>query len=164
MNLQYLLCRAPIFPRDMTVIYSSINLLITNPTFSRVLKIFFIFFSHQKFFVKLFFSHITTVFTSYKVACRVQIWKKIFWQNSDKFGPRFTKNDIMYMYFLCIYKKTIILSLFKITTLNYTMYILTILTCTLNIYVTGLHKFNFNKHFFTIKDHNLNCKGTAENK
>ena len=38
----------------------------------------------------------------------------------------------MYMYFLCIYKKTIILSLFRIVTLNFTMYILTILTCTLN--------------------------------
>ena len=90
-----------------------------------------------------------------KVACRVQIWKKILRQNSDKFGRSFTKNDIMYIYFLCIYKKLIILSLFKIATLNFTMYILTILTCTLNTYVIGLHKSNFNKHFFTIKDHSL---------
>ena len=90
-----------------------------------------------------------------KVACSVQIWKKIFCQNSDKLGHKFTKNDIMYMYFLCIYKKLIILSLFKIATLNFTMYVLTILTCTLNIYVIGLHKSNFNKHFFTIKDHSL---------
>ena len=74
-----------------------------------------------------------------KVACGFQIWKKIFCQNSDKFGHSFTKNDIMYMCFLCIYKKPMILSLFKIATLNFTMYILTILTCTLNIYVTGLH-------------------------
>ena len=28
------------------------------------------------------------------------------------------------------------------------MYILTILTCTLNTYVTGLHESNFNEHFF----------------
>ena len=90
-----------------------------------------------------------------KVACRVQIWKKILRQNSDKFGRSFTKNDIMYIYFLCIYKKLIILSLFKIATLNFTMYILTNLTCTLNIYVIGLHKSNFNKHFFTIEDHSL---------
>ena len=70
----------------------------------------------------------------------------------------------MYMYFLCIYKKPIILSLFKIVTLNFTMYIFTILTCTLNIYVIVLQKFNFNKHFFTIKDIQFLTNGTAENK
>ena len=54
-----------------------------------------------------------------------------------------------------MYKKPIILSLFKIATLNFTMYILAILTCTLNIYVIGLHKSNLNKHFFIIKGHSL---------
>ena len=39
--------------------------------------------------------------------------------------------DIMFMYLLCIYQKTIILSRFKILTLNFIMYILTILTCPL---------------------------------
>ena len=39
------------------------------------------------------------------------------------------KMTLMFMYLLCIYKKPIILSLFKTHTLNYTMYILTILTC-----------------------------------
>ena len=34
-----------------------------------------------------------------KVAYRVQIWKKIFCQNSDKFGYSFIKNTIC----LCIY-------------------------------------------------------------
>ena len=29
-----------------------------------------------------------------KVACRVQIWKKTFCQNSDNFGYSFIKNDI----------------------------------------------------------------------
>ena len=43
------------------------------------------------------------------------------------------------MYLFCIYKKAIILSLFKIDTLNFTMYILTILTCTLKTYVIRLH-------------------------
>ena len=43
------------------------------------------------------------------------------------------------MYILCIYKKNIILSLFKIGTLNFTMYILTILTCPLKAYVIGLY-------------------------
>ena len=32
--------------------------------------------------------------------------KKIFYQNSDKFSYSFIKNDIMFMYLLCIYKKT----------------------------------------------------------
>ena len=56
--------------------------------------------------------------------------KKTFCQNSDYFGYCFVKNDML-MYLLCIYKKPIILSLFKIDTLNFTMYILTILTCPL---------------------------------
>ena len=37
------------------------------------------------------------------------------------------------MHILCIYKKSIILSLFKINTLNFTMYILTILALPLKI-------------------------------
>ena len=59
--------------------------------------------------------------------------KKAFCQNSDKFGYSFIKNGIMFMYILCIYKETITLSLFKIDTLNLTMYILTILTSLLKI-------------------------------
>ena len=56
------------------------------------------------------------------------------------------------MYILCIYKNTIILSLLKIDTLNFTMYILTILICSLKIYVIGLHNLISMKKFFTIKD------------
>ena len=41
----------------------------------------------------------------------------------------FIKNDIMFMYLLYIYKKPIILSLFKTDTLKFTMYILANLTC-----------------------------------
>ena len=59
----------------------------------------------------------------FKVACRGQIWKKTICQNSDKFGYSFIKNDIMFMYLLCIYKKLIIFSLFNIGTLNFTMYV-----------------------------------------
>ena len=44
------------------------------------------------------------------------------YQNSDNFGHSFIKNDIMFMYLLCIYKKSIIVSLFKIDILNFTMY------------------------------------------
>ena len=69
---------------------------------------------------------------TFKVACWVQIWKKNICQNGDKFGYSFIKNDIIFMYILCIYKKTIILSLFKIETLNFTMDIL-------KIYVIELH-------------------------
>ena len=50
--------------------------------------------------------------------------EKTFCQNSDYFGYRFIKNDIRFMYLLCIYKSSIILSLFKIDTLNFTVYIL----------------------------------------
>ena len=64
---------------------------------------------------------------------------KAFCQNSGKFGYSFIKNNIMFMYILCIYKKTIILSLFKTDILNFTMYILMILTSPLKIYVIGLH-------------------------
>ena len=45
----------------------------------------------------------------------------------------------MFMYLLCIYKKPIISSLFKTYALNFTMYILTILTSPLKTYVIGLH-------------------------
>ena len=39
-------------------------------------------------------------FGSLQVACRVQIWRKTFCQNSDKFGYSFIKNDIMFIYIL----------------------------------------------------------------
>ena len=64
------------------------------------------------------------------VACRAQIWKKSF----VKIAYSFIKNYIMFMYLLYIYKKTINLSLFKINTLNFTMYILANLTCPLKTY------------------------------
>ena len=78
--------------------------------------------------------------------------KKTFCQNSDKFGYNFIKNDIMFMYILCIYKKKhIILSLFKIDTLKFTMYILMNLTSPLKIYVVGLHNLISINIFFNIK-------------
>ena len=58
------------------------------------------------------------------------------------------------MYLLYIYKKTIILSLFKIDTLNFTMYILANSTCPLKTYVR-LHNLISMKIFFTIKDHSF---------
>ena len=70
-----------------------------------------------------------------KVACRGQLWKKTFCQNSDKLCCSFIKNCIMFMYLLYTYKKLIILSLFKIDTLNFTIYILANLTCPLKTYV-----------------------------
>ena len=45
----------------------------------------------------------------------------------------------MFVYLLCIYKKPIILTLFKIDPLNFTIYILTILTCPLKACVIRLH-------------------------
>ena len=58
----------------------------------------------------------------------------------------------MFMHLLCIYKKPIILSLFKIDILNFTMYILTILTCPLKTYVVRLFNLTSINIFFTI-DH-----------
>ena len=57
------------------------------------------------------------------------------------------------MYLLCIHKKLIILSLFKIDTINFTMYILAILTCPLKTYVIRLRNLISMNIFFTIKDH-----------
>ena len=83
--------------------------------------------------------------------------KKTFCQNSDKFGYSFIKNDIMFMYILCIKKN--ILSLFKFDTLNFTMYVLTILTCPLKTYVSGLHNLISMNIFFAMKDHSFSLRG-----
>ena len=61
------------------------------------------------------------------------------------------KNDIMFMYLLCIYKKPI----FKIDTLNFTMYVLMVLTCLLKTYVIRLHDLISVNIFYTIKDHSF---------
>ena len=79
--------------------------------------------------------------------------KSLFCQNSDKFGYSFIKNGIKFMYLLCIYKTLIILSLFNIETLNFTMHILTNLTCPLKTYVMRLHNLISMNISFTIKDH-----------
>ena len=62
------------------------------------------------------------------------------------------------------YKKPIILSLFKIDTLNFSMYILKILTCPLKVYVVRLHNVTLMNMFFTIEDHSFlcNCKKKAK--
>ena len=60
----------------------------------------------------------------------------------------------LFMHLLYIYKKPIILSLFKIDTLNSTMHILANLTCPLKTYVR-LHNLISMNIFFTIKDHSF---------
>ena len=64
----------------------------------------------------------------------------------------------MFMYLIGIYKvkcKPIILSLFKFDTLNFTLYILTILTYPLKTYVIRLHNLISMNIFFIVKDHNF---------
>ena len=78
--------------------------------------------------------------------------KNTFCQNSEYPRYCFIENDIMFMHLLCIYKKAIILSLFKIDTLSFTMHILTILACPLKTYVVRLHNLTSMNIFFTI-DH-----------
>ena len=88
-----------------------------------------------------------------KVACRVQIWKKTFCQNSDKFCCSFIKLTSCLCIYL-IFTKNNILSLFKIDTLNFTMYILANLTFPLKAYVR-LHNLISINIFFTTKDHSF---------
>ena len=67
------------------------------------------------------------------------------------------------MHILCIYEKNIVLSLFKIDTLNFT--ILTILTWSLKTYVIRLHNLISMNIFFTERSVFLyNCKKTSEHK
>ena len=61
------------------------------------------------------------------------------------------------MYLLSIYKRTIILSLIKIDALNSTIYILTILTCTLKTHIKLHNPFSMSVFL-------CDCKEKAENK
>ena len=88
-----------------------------------------------------------------KVACSVQRWKKTFCQNSDKFCCSFIKMTSCLCIYL-IFTKNNILSLFKIDTLNFTMYILANLICPLKTYVR-LHNLISMNTFFAIKDHSF---------
>ena len=90
--------------------------------------------------------------------------KKTFCQNSNKFGYSFIKTDIMFMHLICIYKRNIILSLFKTDTLNFTMYIFTILTCRLKTYVIRLCNLISMNIFFTIKDPSFSSYHISSNK
>lgn len=72
-----------------------------------------------------------------RVAYRIQILKEIFFENSGKLGYSFIKNYIIYMYLSFIHKTPIILGLSKIVTSNFTIHILTILLCSLQIKVIG---------------------------
>ena len=63
------------------------------------------------------------------------------------------KMTYIYVYTLYL-QKAIILSLFKIDTWNFTMYILASLTCPLKTYVR-LHNLISMNIFFTIKDHSF---------
>ena len=96
-----------------------------------------------------------------KVACRVQIRKK----------KRFVKivtSLVTVLFNMSLYlpkKNPIILSLFKIDILNFTMYVLMILTCPLKTYVIQLHNLISMNILFTERTlFFYNCKETAENK
>ena len=94
-------------------------------------------------------------FCSLRLLVGFRYGKKSFRQNGGKFGYNFIKNDTMFLYLLWIYKKPIILSLFKINILNFNMHILTILACPLKIYVIRLHSLISMNIFFTIQDHSF---------
>ena len=75
----------------------------------------------------------------FKGACRVHITDKKHFVKIITSLVSVIKNGITLMYILCIYKNTIIVSLFKTDTLNFNVYILAILICPLKLYVIGLH-------------------------
>ena len=89
---------------------------------------------------------------SVTAAWRVQICnkkkKKTFLQNSEKCGNSFIKGGIMSMYlpFICN-PPSIDLILSKSVMLNITMYILTILACSLKINVIGVQIFKTQTSF-----------------
>ena len=58
--------------------------------------------------------------------------KAAFFQNSENLGCSFIKNDI-HMFLPFIYKTSIIIELTKIVALNFSVYLLTILTYFLNV-------------------------------
>ena len=79
----------------------------------------------------------------------------------------FLKMTLCLLIYFGFTKKNIILSLFIIDTINFTMYILMILTCPLKTCVIGLHNLISMKIFFTMNIFFiilLNCKETAESK
>ena len=89
--------------------------------------------------------------------------KKTFCQNSDKFCCSFIQNGIIFRCLLYIYRKPIILSLFKIDILNFTVYILANLTWPLKTYVR-LHNLISMNISFTIKDHNFSLQFQRESR
>ena len=62
---------------------------------------------------------------------------EVFFQNSKMFGYSFMESDLIFMYLSFINKNPIILIPLKIVILNFTMYILTISTCSLKMYDIG---------------------------
>ena len=54
-----------------------------------------------------------------KVAYRIHIWQKFFFQNSEKFGNSFIKNGIIYMNLTFIYSNPITISRLKNVTLKF---------------------------------------------
>ena len=91
------------------------------------------------------------------LVCWVQIC--IFSQNSEKCGYSFIKDEIISMCLPFIYESLILLSLFKIVTLNFSMYILIKLTCTLKYVPFFKTQVSLNQSSMnisvTIKDYSL---------
>ena len=121
-----------LFYRTLLVIARGLTRTVDNDRNRKTIAIgFFLNFKYICAWIKICTNKSNIIFNFHrkcKVASGFRYGKKTFCQNSDKFGYSFVKNDVTFMYLLCIYKKVIILSLFKIYTLNFTMYILTVLT------------------------------------
>ena len=103
------MCRTSLFSSDMTIIsYFNITFIIniiTNLTFSRAFKIFIIFFSHHKFFVKIIFHNISITLTLFDHIIN-KITNSFFTLVRLK---RFTKLIINTYYFITITASNILL-------------------------------------------------------
>ena len=103
------MCRTSLFSSDMTIIsYFNITFIINiiaNLTFSRAFKIFIIFFSHHKFFVKIIFHNISITLTLFDHIIN-KITNSFFTLVRLK---RFTKLIINKYYFITITASNILL-------------------------------------------------------
>ena len=113
-------CRASIFSSDMTMIFYFniiINIIIiADPTFNRVLKIFIVLCSHRKFFVKMLFHHVIAISTFFDHSIN-KIVNCIFTYVCLK---RLTKLIIStYVFDICSYKTLLDFAFYYLLALKY---------------------------------------------
>ena len=130
------LCTEPLyFYCDMTMIsYFNIIIniiIITNPKFSRLLKIFIVFSSHHNFFVKIVFHHVTVIFTFFdytinkilncifSLVCIKRLTKGYYHQHILIYGHNCKQYGIWCLFGICLYKTLLDFSFHYFLALKY---------------------------------------------